>query len=273
MVRSHKTRATAVYLRVSTDNQDVKSQRIYVERYLEGTRTHVADDRWYIDPDTGGGTMVRKAFGELQSAIFCGEIGSVVFFSIDRFARTLIDGLVELDRWQRAGVRMVFVAQNIEIDPKSWMGNAVLQIMVAMHLAFAEAERERISARRKAGMEAARKDQADARRMYAEGKSIEEIAKLQNRAVAQVEKMIKARPGKLWFGGVGNLRPLARKNVDMKVVAKLIRHGLSQGEIGRVLMVSESTISRNVRRCGGMGALLEKYPATGECGSMIGVTI
>lgn len=273
MAETPKMKATAVYMRVSTDSQDVRSQRLAIERYLSGNGIEVPQERWYIDPDTGGGTMVRRAFAELQAAIFCGEVGVVVFFSIDRFARTLIDGLVELDRWQRAGVRIVFVSQHLEIDPSSWMGNAILQIMVAMHLAFAEAERERISVRRKAGMEAARKDQAEARKLYAEGQTFAEIGAVLGRDPAQVQKMVQARPGKLWFGGLHNLRPINRKHIDMKTVAKLIHHGLSQAEIGRVLMVSESTIARNLREAGGTTALLEKYPSTGESGSLIGVSL
>jgi site-specific DNA recombinase len=142
---------TAVYMRVSTPAQDVRSQRNDIERYLTGHNITVPDERWYTDEGVSGKTLDRPGFKRLQAAVFAGEVDTVIMASIKRFARTMIDGIVEVDKWQQVKCELVLVREGWKIDPSSWAGGAMFKCMVAMHLAFAEEERERIRARCAAG--------------------------------------------------------------------------------------------------------------------------
>ena len=134
---------TAVYLRVSTIAQNVAGQRLAVDAWLARAGIEVPTNRWYIDHATGS-TLKRSAFERLQTAIFLGRINHVIMYSIDRMARTMVDGLIEIEKWQERKCKITFVADNIDIDLSSWFGNAMIKCMVAIKLAFAEAGREQM---------------------------------------------------------------------------------------------------------------------------------
>ncbi|KKL19083.1 hypothetical protein LCGC14_2469000 [marine sediment metagenome] len=89
---------TAVYLRVSSTDQSVETQRLRIQKWLDQQEIEVEPSNWYAD-ECSGATMDRPDFGRLQAAVFAGNVDRVVMYSLDRFARTMIDGLVEVDRW------------------------------------------------------------------------------------------------------------------------------------------------------------------------------
>ena len=76
----------AIYARVSTRNQDTKSQ----EPDLKLWATAFAGDvpvKWYRDQQSGK-TMNRPAWNRLEAAINAGRVASVVAWRLDRLGRT-----------------------------------------------------------------------------------------------------------------------------------------------------------------------------------------
>ena len=77
---------TAVYVRVSTRQQDTRSQLPDLRRWLAA---YAADDRvvWYRDKFTGT-TMERPGWMKLEKAIHSGQVSRVVTWRLDRLGRT-----------------------------------------------------------------------------------------------------------------------------------------------------------------------------------------
>jgi len=253
----------AVYMRVSTDDQNVKAQQESIKRYLRGHGMTIPLDYWYIDEGETGSEMQRPGIYQLEKAIFHGEIHTVVMYSVDRFARTMIDGLVAIDKWQRAGVKMIFVDNTLEVNPHNWMGQAILKVMVAMHLAFAEAHRERILSAQQAGIEAAKAKAKEIIRRREQGENISALATLMNTSESYVRRTLtlhKKRVAKAEKNGEEPPDPPCgwggRGSGHYKVsLAKLVRlvgqHDLGVIEAARAAGVDRSTVRRRLRDLGG----------------------
>ena len=77
--------SVAVYMRISSRSQKVRSQRREIERYLQ--RNEMTDVRWFADEGISGAVMERPALAELKRAIFVGQVDTVVVYALDRLAR------------------------------------------------------------------------------------------------------------------------------------------------------------------------------------------
>ncbi len=146
----------AIYYRVSTEKQDLDSQRQAVEKWIsdlpEDKRpTHT---KVFTDEGISGKTVNRPGFQALLDAAYKHEIDTIIVYRLDRFSRhatTAIRYLLNLDE---AGVAFVSVTQ-----PVLNLGheNPFRRTMLAAFAEIAEIERETIVARVKAGLEAAKK--------------------------------------------------------------------------------------------------------------------
>lgn len=238
---------TAVYLRVSSRSQDVESQEREVRRWLDGHGVSVEDKHWFRDTESGK-DLDRPAFVRLQQAIFMGEVKRVVMYAVDRFARNFMDGLVELDRWQKAQVKVVFVADGLEIDYGSWMGDVIVKIMLAMRLAFAEAERNKIRTRQAAGIATAQEKSRKVWKQVREGKPVSLIARDLGLKVEQVERMIARGPGKVYWGG-GEMK---RRKAAPADVQRLIRAGHTIAETAQLLKCGPTIVVARIKELGGV---------------------
>jgi DNA invertase Pin-like site-specific DNA recombinase len=142
-----------VYQRVSTDTQDFQSQRLAINNWLKEHQYRKSQVVWYEDKITGS-TLTRRGISRLSADITSGRIRHVVFASIDRFTRELISGLNQIDEWCRAGVRLTFIADGLDVSPP--LADAMLKMLLAIKLAMAEAERTRIRERTRLGQLSAR---------------------------------------------------------------------------------------------------------------------
>ena len=140
--------ATGIYLRVSSSSQSVASQRREIERYL--TAHGIDDVTWFVDHAVSGATLDRPALGQLKSAVFRGEVQTIVLYSLDRLSRTALDGLNLLCEWLAAGVRLIVVT--MEMDFSGTVGRMVASLL----LHIAELERGHLRDRQAAGIAAAR---------------------------------------------------------------------------------------------------------------------
>ena len=234
------TTKTAVYLRVSTSQQDVQSQGDRVREYLKGHG--ITGARWFVDQGVSGATMVRPKFGDLQNAIFDGQIKRVIMYSLDRMSRVLIEGLIEIEKWRKCGVTLVFVDDCLEINAcrGDIMGDVFIKIVVSMKLAFAEAEREKLRRRQAHGIESARRKMLMVRKMRSNGFPIVEIAAELKIPIRKVEKMVAAKTGRMYWGNTGGAKPGYRKK-DPKQAWELRRRGISLNNIAAIMGISKGT--------------------------------
>ena len=224
---------TAVYIRVSTDRQSTASQKRVINRWLDG---HGVEPVWYIDKASGA-KMARKAFCELQEAIFMGEVDHVVMYSIDRFARNLVDGLMEIDRWQQAKVRVTFVADAMDIDFGTWQGDIMCKLIIAIKLAFSEQERQRLKERQAAGIASAKERAARAKEMYEAGVPLRKIAAELGVDPDKARKW--AQLGTPYAGG-----KKGRTKYDRKRILDLLKKGLPQTEVARLVGCHRLTVMK-----------------------------
>lgn len=173
---------TAVYIRVSTLEQNYDSQLLEVNRWLEN---HGRADVVVFSDKSTGDNLSRPGFAELEAAIFRGEVSTVVVYKLDRLARTLRDGIATLTGWLDKGVRVVSVTQQFDFS------GAVGKLIAAVLLGVAEMEQETRRERQAAGIEVAKAkglypgrkkgtlttDPSHAKELRAKGLSVVQIAK------------------------------------------------------------------------------------------------
>lgn len=139
----------AAYLRVSTKDQNTRSQRAELNQWRAGNGLSEDSVTWYEDQETGA-TLDRPAFERLQKDIFAGKVKTVIVWKLDRLSRNLRDGVNLLADWTAKGVRIVVVTQQIDLS------GPIGRIIAAVMLGLAEIELENIRERQKAGIAAAR---------------------------------------------------------------------------------------------------------------------
>jgi len=199
-----RMKKVAIYYRVSTERQDLDSQRQTVEKWLED----LPDDKKplttkvFKDEGISGKTVNRPGFQALLDAAYKHEIDTIIVYRLDRFSRhatTAIRYLLNLDE---AGVAFISVTQ-----PVLNLGheNPFRRTMLAAFAEIAEIERETIVARVRAGLEAAKKrgvklgapriiDEEKKHRastLRSQGMSLRKIAKDMNVSLGTVHNLLK----------------------------------------------------------------------------------
>ena len=140
--------SVAVYLRVSSKSQSVRSQRREIERYLDANG--IANPLWFVDEGVSGAHMTRSGLAALKAAIFKGEVQTVVLYSLDRLARNAVEGMNLIAEWLRRNVRLVVITMQMDFSGE------VGQMIASLLLHIAQMERTRIRERQAAGIAAAR---------------------------------------------------------------------------------------------------------------------
>lgn len=191
----------AIYYRVSTDKQELSSQRGAVEKWLEElpkkpTKIHVIEDE-----GISGTHENRPGYRELMKMALARQIDTIVVYRLDRLSRNAtvaIKTLLELDEY---GVGFISVSQPVLNLGHS---NPFRRTMLAAFAEIAEIERETIVMRVKSGLDAARKrgtklgapvkisadKQSHARRLKSEGKSYKAIALELDLSVGSVHALV-----------------------------------------------------------------------------------
>ena len=104
---------------------------------------------WFEDLESGT-HFDRPAFKELQTAIFMGEVKTVVVWRLDRLSRNQKDGINILADWCSQGVRVVSVTQQLDLT------GAFGRLIAGVLFAVDEMEIEAIKERQAAGIQAAK---------------------------------------------------------------------------------------------------------------------
>jgi DNA invertase Pin-like site-specific DNA recombinase len=132
-----------IYVRVSTDEQDLTSQLELCKKYCELQGHEIY--KIYQDVYTGTSDN-RPAFNELLIDMRQYRFSMVVVTKLDRMGRSLKHLLNLFEEFNSKGVQFVAVTQNIDTSTSS--GKLQMQILGA----FAEFERNLISERTKEGL-------------------------------------------------------------------------------------------------------------------------
>lgn len=139
---------TAVYVRVSTADQDVSAQRRELENYL--TYKGITDYTIYADAGYSGKNMDRPAYTRMLEDFKRGETKTLYVYKLDRLSRSLSDLLMLLNRLNELSIDMISIKDNID------MGTPSGKLMMHMLGAFAEFERSVILERTRGGIANAR---------------------------------------------------------------------------------------------------------------------
>jgi DNA invertase Pin-like site-specific DNA recombinase len=135
--------STAVYLRISTVSQKSDGQRLDVSRWLVNHGINPETVQWYEDTDSRE-TLDREALKRLRSAVFQGEVKTIVVADVTRLAGSIVDGINLLHGWLDRGVRLVSVRQ--EVDFASTTGMMVASLLFGLSQAEMETKRKRQAA-------------------------------------------------------------------------------------------------------------------------------
>jgi DNA invertase Pin-like site-specific DNA recombinase len=145
-------KAVACYVRVSTVGQNEAGQRSELERWLSGNGIDAAGVRWFIDKGESRDHLDRPAFRQLQSAVFAGEVGTVLVYKLDRIGGGLRGGINALCEWIDKGLRVVSVTQQIDFN------GTLGRMLAAVLLGISEMEQETRRERQAAGIAEAKKE-------------------------------------------------------------------------------------------------------------------
>jgi DNA invertase Pin-like site-specific DNA recombinase len=137
---SKSIKADAIYLRVSTKQQDTKSQEPDLKRWAESREGKVV---WYNDSSSGM-TMDRPAWKKLEADIRAGKIGSVVVWRLDRLGRTA-KGLTALfDELRERKVNLISLKDGIDLATSA--GRLMANVLASVAQYETELRRERVLA-------------------------------------------------------------------------------------------------------------------------------
>lgn len=145
---------------------------------------HVEENsvEWYTDSGIDG-TPSTSGFDALSKEINTGKISTVLVWKLDRLSRTMRNGVSILTDLCNRGIRIVSVAQGIDLqggETPEMRLLAALQEIEAVAIEerrianIAEAERKEATKQRR--IEAARKQKETVWKLYHSGMSVTEIA-------------------------------------------------------------------------------------------------
>lgn len=171
----------AVYMRVSTHEQNIEMQQIALSEYCTARSFQIYKE--YIDSGFSGSKDSRPALNQLMDDARKRKFDTIIVYRFDRFARSSRHLIQALEEFKSLGIEFISYQENI--DTSSPLGKAIFVIVGAM----AELERNIIVDRVKSGLKAAKskgkllgrpKISLDSRLLFTlkgKGKSVRAIAK------------------------------------------------------------------------------------------------
>ncbi len=145
----------AAYLRVSTNKQDLASQRHAIETWLTRTKKKdLSEIRLYEDFGLSGTKEDRPALQAMLADADAGLISTIIVYRLDRLSRNANSAIAILLKLDALGIEFVSISQSVLNLSKD---NPFRRTMLAAFSEIAELEREAIITRIKSGLAAARK--------------------------------------------------------------------------------------------------------------------
>lgn len=140
---------SALYLRVSTSDQNLESQRMELLTYASAKGLGMP--REFTDV-LSGAKRDRPGLDALLAAAKAGEVDTILCVKLDRMARSLGHFAEIVATLERCGVALVCTSQGIDTSKSNACGRLQMNVLSAV----AEFERELIRERTRAGLAVAR---------------------------------------------------------------------------------------------------------------------
>lgn len=168
----------ALYHRVSTLDQNATLARSEIGNWVarHGGSVAVA-----IEETGSGARNDRPGLQRVLDAARRGDIDCVAVWKLDRWGRSSLDVLANIQALADAGVRFVAVSQDLDLKPG---GDAMSRLMLTVLAAVAEFERDLIKERTLLGLARARKDGRQLGRPRSAGPTGEQVKKLRRKKLS-----------------------------------------------------------------------------------------
>lgn len=140
----------ALYHRVSTLDQNAGLARTELTTWAERQGGHVA---MLVEESASGAWNGRPGLMRVLAAARRGEVDAVAVWKLDRWGRSALDVLANIQALADAGVRFVAVSQGLDVKPS---GDAMSRLLLTVLAAVAEFERDLIRERTRLGLDRAR---------------------------------------------------------------------------------------------------------------------
>ncbi len=132
----------AIYMRVSTVQQDTRSQEPDLERWA-AAQDPTVPVQWYSDKQSGR-TMDRPGWKQLESDIRIGQVSQVVVWRLDRLGRTA-SGLTALfDQLQERNVNLISLKDGVDLSTSA--GRLMANVLASVAQYETEIRGERVRA-------------------------------------------------------------------------------------------------------------------------------
>lgn len=140
----------AIYHRVSTLDQDATLARRELESWVARQGGHVAI---LVEESASGAWNARPGLQRVLAAARRGQVDVVAVYKLDRFGRSSLDVLANIQALTDANVRFVATSQGLDVKAG---GDAMSRLMLTVLAAVAEFERDLIRDRTRLGLKRAR---------------------------------------------------------------------------------------------------------------------
>lgn len=137
-----RDRHLAVYVRTSTNRQELRGQVAELERWLiaNGNGREV---RWYRD-QASGTTMARPGWLHLEAAMHEGRVERIVVWRLDRLGRTASGLCALFDELNAAGIPLVSMREGFDLRTPT--GKLLATVLASVAQFETEVRRERQAA-------------------------------------------------------------------------------------------------------------------------------
>lgn len=169
----------ALYHRASTLDQDPSLAREELRRAAAMRDLEVVLE---VEETGSGARNDRPGLQRIMEAATRGKVQAILVWKLDRFGRSSLDLLSNINKLQRAGVRFIATSQGLDISPA---GDPMGQLMLTVLAGVAEFERSIIIERTKLGMAKARKEGKQIGRPFSpSAPSLAQVVKLRSNGVS-----------------------------------------------------------------------------------------
>ena len=140
---------TYAYTRVSTDTQDLDSQKYGIQEHC--SRNDISVDEWLAVQISSRRTPKQRRLDELLAKLRKGD--TLIVSELSRLGRSISEIVLLVDSLIRKRVTLIAIKENILLNGKP---DLQTKVMVTMFSLIAEVERDLISSRTKIGLQNAR---------------------------------------------------------------------------------------------------------------------
>lgn len=142
----------AIYHRASTVDQDPTLARSELRAAATARGLTAAME---IEEHGSGARNDRPGLQRVMDAARRGKVDAVLVWKLDRFGRSALDLLGNIEELERCGVRFIAVTQSIDIQPN---GDPMSRLILTVLAGVAQFERSLIVERTKLGLDKARRN-------------------------------------------------------------------------------------------------------------------